>query len=108
MAEATRQIRSRLPSRLNPRQTHHSGQIMVGVYPLPTGFITRLRTNPPPPRIASVNLPWYLSLRSAWVLSQERRILDLGAPLTTRQLADAERAGVVNPQRVRILCVKRI
>jgi hypothetical protein len=81
---------------------------MVGVYPLPTGFITRLRTNPPPPRIASVNLPWYLSLASAWVLSQERRILDLGAPLTTRQLADAERAGVVNPQRVRILCVQRI
>src|ERR1051326_7940946 len=72
------------------------------------GFITRLPTNPPAPRIEGVNLPWYLSLASSWVLSQERRILDLGSPLTPSQLADAESAGVVNPHRVRVLCVPTI
>ncbi len=43
-----------------------------------------------------------------WATAQEALILQLGAPLAPRQFADAQRAGVQNPARVRLLVVDRI
>ena len=43
-----------------------------------------------------------------WARDQEEFILRLGAPLGPRQLADAERVGVQDPTRVRVLPVDRI
>ena len=43
-----------------------------------------------------------------WAKSQEAYILKHGAPLTRHQLADASRAGVQDPARVRVLVVDRI
>src|SRR5437588_6069886 len=53
-------------------------------------------------------LKWYLPLASAWVLKQERFILENGVPLTNVQLADAKLVGVVRPERVRLLRVEQI
>ncbi len=47
-------------------------------------------------------------LARQWALEQEAFILKLGAPLDARQTADAERAGVTNIARVRLLPVDRI
>lgn len=43
-----------------------------------------------------------------WAKKQETYILKHGAPLTPRQLADAQRAGVQDCARVRVLVVDRI
>ena len=43
-----------------------------------------------------------------WALEQEAFILKLGAPLTASQTADAQRAGVKDSDRVRLLPVDRI
>jgi hypothetical protein len=54
------------------------------------------------------NFRWYLPMASAWVLEQERFILKNGLPLSTAQLSDAKLAGVVHPERVRLLRVEQI
>ena len=43
-----------------------------------------------------------------WVSDQERMILESGVPLTSAQLADARLAGVVHPERVRLLQVEKV
>ena len=43
-----------------------------------------------------------------WALAQEEFILRLGAPLVGHQISDAERAGVKDTGRVRVLPVDRI
>ena len=47
-------------------------------------------------------------LACQWAKSQEAYILKHGAPLAPHQLADAGRAGVQDPTRVRVLVVDRI
>ena len=43
-----------------------------------------------------------------WAKAQEKLILECGMPLTERAIADAVRAGVQDPSRVRVLVVDRI
>jgi hypothetical protein len=43
-----------------------------------------------------------------WAKTQETAILQHGVPLTAGQIADARRAGVNNPARIRVLVVNRI
>jgi hypothetical protein len=43
-----------------------------------------------------------------WAKSQEASILEHGVPLTADQIADAGRAGVRNPGRIRLLVANRI
>jgi hypothetical protein len=43
-----------------------------------------------------------------WAKTQEAYVLQHGVPLTRAQLADAHRAGVEDPSRVRVLVVDRI
>lgn len=43
-----------------------------------------------------------------WAKTQEARILEHGVPLTADQTADALRAGVRDPSRIRVLVVDRI
>jgi hypothetical protein len=45
---------------------------------------------------------------SEWAKTQEASILQHGVPLTAVQIADARRAGVREPERVRVLVVSRI
>jgi len=47
-------------------------------------------------------------LASQWARVQENYILQHGVPLTAAQMADARRAGVQDPGRVRVLVVDRI
>ena len=47
-------------------------------------------------------------LARQWAIEQESFILKLGAPLTPQQMADAERVGVKDAGRVRVLPVDRI
>ncbi len=47
-------------------------------------------------------------LATAWLEEQERHIQNLGVPLTPTQIADAKRAGVQHPERVKVLSVPRI
>jgi hypothetical protein len=47
-------------------------------------------------------------LASQWAKCQEAYILEHGAPLTKKQVSDARRAGVQEPDRVRLLVVDRI
>ena len=49
-----------------------------------------------------------LPIATAWVRRQERMILRDGAPLSGSQLADARRAGVAQPERVRVLVVPQV
>ena len=53
-------------------------------------------------------LKWYLPLATAWVLQQERFILENGVPLSDFQLADAKLVGVAKPERVRLFRVEQI
>ena len=48
------------------------------------------------------------ALARDWALEQEAFVLKLGAPLDAQQAADAQRAGVTDSARVRILPVDRI
>src|SRR5213592_1641535 len=50
----------------------------------------------------------YLPAACEWVEEQERLILDTGIQLTRSQRADAKLAGVVHPERVRLLRVDQI
>ena len=50
----------------------------------------------------------FAPLAYQWAKRQEAYILEHGAPLASRQLADARRAGVQEPDRVRVLVVDRI
>jgi len=47
-------------------------------------------------------------LAAQWARVQEKYILQHGVPLTAAQVADARRAGVKEPGRVRVLVVDRI
>jgi hypothetical protein len=47
-------------------------------------------------------------LASEWAKTQEAYILEHGVPLSKNQIADARRAGVNDPGRVRVLVVDRI
>lgn len=49
-----------------------------------------------------------MPLASQWAGKQEAYILKHGVPLTTRQTADARRAGVQDTARIRVLVVDRI
>jgi hypothetical protein len=49
-----------------------------------------------------------LPLACEWARAQETFILQQGVPLTAAQTADARRAGVEDPARVRVLVVDRI
>jgi hypothetical protein len=49
-----------------------------------------------------------MSLACEWAKAQEAYVLKHGLPLTARQMADARRAGVQDPSRVRVLVVDRI
>jgi hypothetical protein len=49
-----------------------------------------------------------LPLARDWAKEQEEFILRLGTPLSARQIADAERVGVQDPSRVRLLPVDRV
>jgi hypothetical protein len=47
-------------------------------------------------------------LACEWARAQEASILEHGVPLTVDQIADARRAGVRDPGRIRVLVVDRI
>src|SRR3954469_18038011 len=47
-------------------------------------------------------------LACEWAKAQEATILEHGVPLTADQIADAHRAGVRDPGRIRVLVVDRI
>lgn len=49
-----------------------------------------------------------LPLAADWASEQEARILRDGIPLSAQQIADAKRAGVAQPERVRLLEVDAI
>jgi hypothetical protein len=49
-----------------------------------------------------------LPLACAWAEEQERAIVQSGVALSERQLADARRVGVAQPERVRLLRVVQI
>src|SRR6266498_916244 len=53
-------------------------------------------------------LKCYLPLATAWVLEQERFILENGVPLTDDRLADARLVGVARPERIRLFRVEQI
>lgn len=48
------------------------------------------------------------SLACEWAKAQEVSVLEHGVPLTADQIADARRAGVREPGRIRVLVVDRI
>lgn len=50
----------------------------------------------------------FVSLAYQWAKEQEAFILRHGAPLSTRQMADARLAGVQDPARIRVLVVDRM
>jgi len=49
------------------------------------------------------SLPVLLPVVQAWAEKQEIIVLEAGAPLTESQLADARRAGVAHPEKIRAL-----
>ena len=54
------------------------------------------------------NFEHFALLACQWAKKQEAYILEHGVPLAPQQLADARRAGVEDPARVRVLVVDRI
>ena len=50
----------------------------------------------------------YLPLAYAWVVEQERFILENGTPLSIPQISDAKLVGVIHPEQVRLLPVGQI
>ncbi|MCB1235577.1 MAG: hypothetical protein KDM91_10945 [Verrucomicrobiae bacterium] len=56
------------------------------------------------PLLAKMALP----LATLWVRRQERRILRRGRPLAARERDDARRAGVTEPEAVRVMVVRRV
>ena len=53
-------------------------------------------------------LPLLLPPATAWVEKQELSICERGTPLTGSQMADARRAGVVHPEKIRVLQVETL
>ncbi len=49
-----------------------------------------------------------VGLARDWALEQEAFVMKLGAPLSASQTADAQRVGVKDPQRIRVLPVDRM
>ncbi len=49
-----------------------------------------------------------LPLASAWVEAQEQVVLRAGIPLSEPQIRDARTAGVIQPERVRVLLVPQV
>jgi hypothetical protein len=49
-----------------------------------------------------------LALASEWAEAKERVVLKNGIPLSNSQMEDAERVGVIHPERVRIFKVPQI
>jgi hypothetical protein len=58
------------------------------------------------PLLAS--LPLIVPLAAAWAEKQEARILEEGQPLTESQLAEARRAGVLQPEKIRLLLLEQL
>ena len=58
--------------------------------------------------ITPQNFAVLLPLACIWAEEQEAAILELGAPLTDSQLDDANRVGVIMPERVRLLRIEKI
>ncbi len=54
------------------------------------------------------SLPIILPIVHAWAEKQESIILTEGAPLTGSQLADARRAGVKHPEKIRVRRVEKL
>jgi hypothetical protein len=54
------------------------------------------------------SLPLLLPVASAWVEKQELIICERGIPLTESELADARRAGVTSPERIRVVRVEAL
>jgi len=48
-------------------------------------------------------LPLMLPGAAAWVEKQELIVCERGTPLTESELADARRAGVVHPEKIRVI-----
>jgi hypothetical protein len=51
-------------------------------------------------------LPLLLPVAADWVEKQEKLILEQGTALTEDQLADARRAGVLHPEKIRVIRVE--
>jgi hypothetical protein len=73
--------------------------------PLALNRLTRL---PPLGMINQENFERLLPLAYQWTKAQEQFVLARGAPLTPRQMVDAQLAGVQDCSRVRVLVVDRI
>lgn len=58
--------------------------------------------------IVRVALKGLLPLACAWARKQETRILRLGVPLNPDQLRDAQRLGILHPDRVRLHAVNTV
>jgi hypothetical protein len=52
------------------------------------------------------SLPKLLPVAFAWAEEQESRILKEGTPLSEAEIADARRAGVAHPEKIRVLRVE--
>ena len=61
-----------------------------------------------PAQSLSAEFDRILPLAAAWAAEQQEQILQKGVPLSVRELADALRAGVKDPERVRLLQVETI
>jgi hypothetical protein len=53
-------------------------------------------------------LPVLLPIAYIWAEKQELLIMQEGTPLTESQLADARRAGVAQPEKIRVVCVETL
>jgi len=58
--------------------------------------------------ITPEQLPTLLPLVHDWASEQEAAILGTGVPLTSSQIADAQKIGIAHPEKVRLLRVPRI
>ena len=54
------------------------------------------------------SLPVLLPIAYAWAEKQELILLETGKPLNEAQLADARRAGVAHPEKVRLALVEKL
>jgi hypothetical protein len=54
------------------------------------------------------SLPLVLPIAHAWAEKQEIIILEKGTPLNEEQMADARRAGVAHPEKIRVLQVEAL
>jgi len=59
-------------------------------------------------KLSSDQFIFVLPLASEWAEAKERVVLKNGIPLSNSQMEDAERVGVIHPERVRIFKVPQI